>query len=159
MEEHFRNMFDLPLADSPSKKENPFSRKYTAIIEYTINLPPRFDKSNTEIYEKIKTKFLSDKYVIQYCAEHNYYYEQCASKAWHMHGCIYIKQGSFYIEGMIKTLVEALIKAIDGRLRVNWQQNYYAYLQRYRTPMITVQYSEESERILHWEQYIRKNAL
>lgn len=153
MEEHFRNMFDMPLADFPSKKENPLGS--VAILEYTINLPDRFDKS-IDTYEKIRIKMLSG---IGYIDKDIHYYEQCKSGAYHIHGCLYIKRGLYSIEGLIRSLTETILKSIDGRLRLNWEKNFFHFYQRYRTPIVTVQYEDSIDRILHWEQYIRKNAL
>lgn len=153
---HFMKMFDLV-------EPNPFEASYDSnIVEYTINVP-RTKLKNKSRDDQIRYYESLVKPMIDYLKEHDvvasevHYAELCADqKSVHMHGCIFLK-GKFYIEGIIKDMVRSLISLIDKRLQLRWEQNYYHHMMRYRSPMLCIQYSDQIDRIKHWEQYIRKN--
>lgn len=161
--------FDIPLE---SRDEIPLRRTYSSrnlmrephksLIEFTINCPP--SKTMTEEkYNKIICKFRAalqhrpgltdvlEKQTIRY------YFETCKSGKLHLHGCIEVKDHFYVIQGLVKVTTECLLSAIDKRLSLNWENNYYQNFKRYRSPTICLQYSCDPERITQWNTYMLKS--
>lgn len=156
----FKQMFNYPEDNSFSSPST--TKNITHIVEYTINCPrnvKRFkDKSSEDqmhIYEGI-ISHISEQ--MKECLEDElHYFEKCRDGTVHVHGRYNVKPGLFFIEGIIQDFVKNALKKIDGRLKYSTGA-YFHYMNRYRSPTMCVQYTDDVERILHWDQYIRKNA-
>ena len=132
-----------------------------SIVEFTFNYPrgiKKFAEKTSEEQMKIYLNLVKEveKSMAECLGDLVYYFEFCQDKTVHMHGRFKIKQGNWYIEGIIQTFVKNALKFIDGRLKYA-RGNYYHHLFRYRSPCVCVQYTDEFERRKYWEQYIRKN--
>lgn len=144
---------------SPSSTQNKHTNLsfQDSILEFTVNTPANKNYSEDQ-YRKIINKLISS--IPERCpldsASLTYYLEKCKSKKVHLHGFIRLKKENFYIEGVLQEFVKLLISAVDKRYSVNFWENYYSTLCRYRTPTICVQYTDEAERIAYWGNYITK---
>lgn len=157
----FQEMFNMTnQAQANSPKENSFRRNYTSknILEITVNCPPakNYDEQKyKELIAKVISKlgdYIEEDYV--------YYIEYCRCNKPHLHAKFNIKQDAkFFIEGLVKETAQTILKSIDGRMQLNFDRNYYKYFYRYRSPTMVVQYTDDPVRVLHWDQYIQKNAL
>lgn len=154
----FESMFETR-SNFPPKEENSFSRSYSSILEFTVNL------SKSEGEEKDRKKYLKifSKCMLSFpkiYIDFDVVFEKCKSGKLHMHGVIYIKKDiNFFIEGLVLDLARSFLKAIDGRLKLNEHNNFYRYLARYRSPILCIQYSDEPERFEYWETYIKKDQI
>lgn len=156
----FKSLFDMQ-SDFP--KENPYAGNILpkqSILEFTFNLPRSKLKGKTQEQQELLLTSIQNeasKGLEGFIESPVHYFERCRDGYMHMHGRFLIKRGvNFAIEGLIQSFVKNALRRIDGRL--HWRDSdYYRYLSRYRSPCMCIQYTDELERTLHWEQYIRKN--
>lgn len=129
---------------------------FRGILEFTINLP----HGKMSLLSPIKQEQRLLQVVregLSACdmpLEFTHYFENCRDGIIHIHGCVEIKN-LIYIEGLIQTFVKGVLRAVDGRLKYR-PENYYPRMERYRSPMMCVQYTDEADRIIYWKQYITK---
>lgn len=144
---------------SDFSQKNPFSRSYTAIIEFTINCPENKNYTEEKYKDVIKKVLSSLPEDYPLVKEPQFFIEKCKSGKLHLHGMFPCKDQNFYVEGLVSDISKFIIQAIDKRMRHNFDANYYRLFKRYRTPTVCVQYSDELPRLLHWEEYIRKDQI
>lgn len=152
------NLFDI---QTDSFEENILNEKDTKpnkrfILEFTINLP--HDKmrrlSRDKQQERLERTMRAGIRDLPTNGEPVHYLELCRDGVLHLHGKVDLK-GKYYIEGVVKSFVQNALKSYDGRLKVR-ENEYYHYLERYRSPMVCVQHTDDPDRIIYWQQYITK---
>ncbi len=153
----------IPLAVSLYAKDQEKSNiSYKdSIIEFTFNYPrgiKKFAEKTSEEQMKIYLNLIEEveKSMAECLGDLVHYFEYCKDGTVHMHGRFKVKEGRWYIEGIIQTFVKNALKFIDGRLKYA-KGGYYPQLFRYRSACLCVQFTDEFERTKYWEQYIRKN--
>lgn len=149
----------IPLAVSLYAKDH--DKYKDSILEFTFNYPrgiKKFAELSRENQMRIYLHLLQrvEESMQECLGDMIYYFEECQDKTLHIHGRFRIKEGNWYIEGIIQTFVKNALKFIDGRLKYA-KGGYYHHLFRYRSACMCVQYTNEFERTKYWEQYIRKN--
>lgn len=152
------NCVTIPL-EAKSNTSVPYKK---SIIEYTIN---HYRSKKFVAMSKVEQMAKYQDIIHHVMTEqkdclinHVYYFEQCRDGTVHMHGRFNISDHRVWaIEGIIQMFVKTALKHIDGRLK--WRDSdYYPRLERYRSPCLCVQHSDEFERIMYWEQYIAKEV-
>ena len=149
----------IPLAVSLYAKDH--DKYKDSILEFTFNYPrgiKNFGSKTASEQRQIYLQLLQrvEESMQECLGDMIYYFEECQDKTQHIHGRFRIKEGNWYIEGIIESFVKSALKNIDGRLKYA-RGNYYLPLYRYRSACMCVQYTNEFERTKYWEQYIRKN--
>lgn len=137
---------------------------YDCYLELTLNPTPskRFEsteKGYIELYCKILNYLKSslNKYLI--LKGDQYYFEQCKSKKLHLHAKIDLIQiGNISPIGVIYDLVEYIMKLLRRKIP---KDSVYPQNNSIKTQPVccNFRYVHNTERLEHWENYIKKNAL
>lgn len=78
----------------------------------------------------------------------------------HLHASVLVEsKRPFYIEGLIQETCKAYFRCLPKRYNTYRSSDYYAKWDRYKSPMICVQFTEilDYKRTQVWDQYIRKS--
>lgn len=136
--------------------EQDTTHSYECILEFTFNLPHAKmvrlsqDKQEQRLITTMRAGIAGESCF----GEPVYYFEKCRDGVVHMHGSIPLK-GRVFIAGLIQQFCRQALRSIDGRLLYK-EMNYYPHLERYRSPLMCVQFTDDASRISHWKQYITK---
>lgn len=155
-----KNMWEAML-NSP--KENSFAVSYSTnveILEYTINHPRKakgFAGMDREGQMQVYENLIKDLGLDEYLGDELHYFEFCKDGTVHMHGRYIMRKARYTREGIVEEFATRILKKIDGRLKYR-SGNYYAHLERYRSPSLCIQFTDDFERIMYWDQYMSKNA-
>lgn len=153
-ERYFKSMFSINM-DS-FEVITPNCKTKIQILEYTVNIDHKRMKNLSDLDQQAKLLEVTRKGLKDIPhKEEVYYFEPCKDKVWHIHGKVTL-EGNFYVEGVVQTFAKQVLRAIDGRLKYD-KYGYYPSLQRYRSPTVCVQYTQDLERKLYWDQYITKS--
>lgn len=154
---YFDKMFDEDVVNSSPQEVNSLE-EITSLIEFTINLPKRFQT------ESVRNKYTSIinltylKYKDMFENEPVYYYELCKSGATHVHGVFRLaRDKKFFIHGCVQDIVRFMLSLVDKRLKPCIDKHYYVNYARYKSPLLCVQHSYDIEREKIWTRYILKS--
>lgn len=154
---YFDKMFNGDVVNSSPQEVNSLE-VITSLIEFTINLPNRFQT------ESVKSKYASIilqtylKYKDMFEEEPVYYYELCKSGTTHVHGVFKLASDKkFFIHGCVQDIVRCFLSLIDKRLKPCIDKHYYVNYARYKSPLLCVQHSYDIEREKIWTRYIMKS--
>lgn len=145
--------------------ENSLAANYNAkqdsetILEFTIDIP--HGKMLRLSQEKQEAKLLlAVRSGLEYAGfpdVFTHYFERCGDGIIHIHGCIDFKPLYLgHTKGVIESFARGILKSIDGRLQLRPDDYYYPYYERYRSPLMCIQFTDDAERIVTWKQYITK---
>lgn len=136
------------------------------ILEVTLNYPrvPGFIKLNSteqkNLYNVIFKRLVHGIWPGD-CTGDRYRreFEFCKSGHVHLHGWILCPKEKFYIIGIVADTAKRYLNMLPKRYDKYIDYNMCSEFNRYRSPMICIQYSFTTERIAVWNKYMSKHII